>query len=187
MVGKILNHTDEMIALATERDKKAGIYRNSVTEGEGRIHGFIAEQILADYLGRVPIVDDYNFDIIYSGMRLEVKAKPTTVIPREGHSASVGLLSQHQECDRYVFFRIKYLTSIKVEGKYNREYKGLEKIYLMGDISKKDFWDQGTLHKQGDKEGNNGFITHKDMMNINYSQLINTSILYDPVYGYNPH
>ena len=69
-----------------------GAIRNSIRRGAGNAVGFLAEIMLADYLGceRTPCKD---YDLTWNGTTIDVKTKETTVPPR---TITIAALQRHR-------------------------------------------------------------------------------------------
>ena len=84
-----------------------------------------------------------------------MKTKRTTVTPKQNYFCSVSAFNTRQDCDFYFFVRI-------LEDK--------TKAFLLGYISKKDFYNTSTYKNKGDLD-TNGFVFKDDCYNIEISKL----------------
>jgi hypothetical protein len=69
--------------------------------------------------------------------RVEIKKKRTTATPRSNWRCSVAAFNIKQKCDFYFFIRVS---------------ETLKTAYLLGYISKKDFFDTATFFKKGEAD-----------------------------------
>lgn len=72
--------------------------------------GYLGEEIIRDYLGLKSLDDDYQYDLVYNGHRIEVKSVSCKFKPRLDYLCTVNshdLSGVHkQQADFYVFTRI---------------------------------------------------------------------------------
>lgn len=139
------------------------VLNNSFTKGKGNIFGAIGEVCVYDYLN-VPISNqkhDYNFDLEYYGETYDIKAKKCTSIPQNNYTCSVALTSLHQQCDNYIFVRVR---------------EDIDEVYILGYISKKNFIDKGFFLAKGSYD-EYGFKVKNDCINVFISQLNDISEL----------
>lgn len=131
--------TKELIKYAEKKSKDMGTLNNSITTGKGNIAGFIGEMIV---LKKLKLGSDnlkssisYDYDIIDNdGIKWDVKTKRRTVKPSPHYNCSVADFNTKQKCDRYIF------TSL-----YN-----LEEGFILGWISKEDFYKKAKFYKKGE-------------------------------------
>ena len=104
---KVIPHSDYMVRKAREWSKEVGSLNNSITSGKGNLGGRVGEIAFASYVG-AEIADDYDYDLILNGEKIEIKTKRRTV-PIKGHyEVSVASTSLHQNPDRYVFISVQF-------------------------------------------------------------------------------
>jgi len=127
--------------------------KNSITNGERNIYGAIGEVAVEKYLKsidrEVDFTSTYDYDMIVSGKKIDVKTKRTTVTPREHYLCSIFKFNTRQQCDYYVFTRVK---------------ENKEVAYILGYVSKDEFYKKSVFCKEGDLDVN-GFAFRSD----NYS------------------
>ena len=135
--------TPETISFATARAEEMGALKNSITGGAGNIAGTVGEIVALKTMGLKlkHLVSDSNYecDIIDGdGVKWDVKTKRRTVKPSPHFNCSVADFNTHQKCDRYIFVSL-----------YN-----LERGYVLGWISKEDFYKKATFNKKGEYDRN---------------------------------
>jgi len=141
-----------------------GSLKNSITKGKGNVAGRLGELAFASYVG-ADIADDYNFDLVLKGEKIEVKTKRRTVPPKDGYEVSVASTSLHQNPDRYVFI------SIRFKSKKGFNYYGLQDVWLCGDMSAKEYIEKSWVWKKGEMDESNKFVTLVDMHNMRIDKL----------------
>lgn len=126
---------------------------NSITKGRSNIYGAIGEIAVSNYLESINRVVDfestYDYDMIVSGKKIDVKTKRTTVIPKEDYLCSVSSFNTKQKCDFYVFARVSEKKDV---------------AYILGYMSKRDFYSKSSFYRKGELDVN-GFVFKGD----NYS------------------
>lgn len=144
--------TQEMLDRAKIRADDIGKLRNSITGGEGNLAGCLAEEALKSILIGSEIEDrfpqKYQYDLIFKGKKIDVKAKRCNSEPRDNYECSVAEINTSQECDYYAFARVLYENGIPTM------------VYIVGYIAKDDFYKQAVHHKKGEKDTN--VVTRKD-------------------------
>ena len=133
---------------------------NSITKGKSNIYGALGEIVVHDFFiaknRSVSLINDYNYDIVIDGYKVDVKTKKTTVIPKKHYLCSIAVYNTKQMCDFYFFVRIK---------------ENLEYAYLLGYYWKDKFFDRATFNKQGELDVN-GWEFKADCYNIKIEDLI---------------
>ncbi len=138
-----------------------GALRDSITEGKSNIYGALGEVLFAaDYaLGgwRHKPSRDYDFTHRYYGTA-DVKTKRTTATPQPFWNCSVAGTSTHQKCDYYFFIRV---------------HESLERAWMLGWLSRDEFFDRGVYRKKGDPDetSDRGWRYQADCWNVRVDQL----------------
>jgi hypothetical protein len=130
----------------------------SITKGKSNIYGAIGEIIVYDYfLDYLSIIqcNTFDYDFIINDFKVDVKTKRTTVKPKDNYLCSISSFNIKQKCDYYFFIRV--LESFKIG-------------YMLGFISKDEFYKKAVFNKVGEKD-NNYFKFKDDCYNIEISQL----------------
>ena len=140
---------------AREKASSVGILQGSITGGTRNVIGAIGEVVVADSINADEI-STYDYDLVKDGKRIDVKTKRCNTKPLPNYDCSVALHGTKQDCDAYVFVRI--LTD-------------LTKAWILGGISKHNFYKEATLYRKGDIDYNNGYTFKADCYNLQISQL----------------
>ncbi len=129
----------------------------SITKGESNIFGALGEILIFDYYSDADIVleSTYDYDMIINGYCVDVKTKKTTVKPQEDYLCSISAFNTKQKCDYYFFVRIT---------------TDLNSGYLLGYISKDDFYKKAIWKNKGDVDVN-GFVFKDDCYNLEIKYL----------------
>lgn len=99
----------------------------------------------------------YDYDFIYEGMKVDIKTKLCNYLPKVEYELSIlKYLKNIQKCDLYVFTRV------------NSE---LNKVELLGCISKYRYFKDSIFHKKGEIDTSNNYTFKKDCYNLKLSQL----------------
>ena len=83
-----------------------GALNHSITKGQGNIAGLLGEELVLWFLPQSKEKNTYDYDVVYDGVKIDVKAKRTTVIPKPYFECSVADFNTKQKCDIYLFARI---------------------------------------------------------------------------------
>ncbi len=152
--------TDSMINRARKKAKKMGRLNNSITAGMGNLVGFIGEEVAAHVLrhsGKKVVEENtYDYDLVVDGVKVDVKTKSTSVAPLPHYSNSVANFNTKQQCDYYVFIRVK---------------KDLTVGWWCGVYSKSQFFKDATFMEKGQVDADNKYVVKADCYNLPISQL----------------
>lgn len=154
---KTIKVTSEMMEHAQRKSSEMGRLRNSITKGEGNFIGFLGEMATKFYL-KIPLEEEmntYDYDIIFNNQKIDVKSKKTSVMPVTTHEGSVSASNVTQECDLYLFTRV-----LDVQPSY---------VYLMGYYPKKEYFENATLLREGQRDG--AFTVRADCWNMIYGRM----------------
>ena len=157
--------TEEMLSKSSERDH--GKYNDkSFMNGLGNIPGFLGEYILADIRPDLKhVFTSYDYDFLQADGNTTVDSKcKTHKVPKAplwNHEASICVDSLHQQVDNYVFSRVYY---DKLNGCYPYGW-------IIGGISKKEFFEKARPLKKGQRDGDNGYVVRQDCYNFHYLNL----------------
>lgn len=165
MAGIRIVNTAEIIENARLKAAEMGTLNNSFTQGAGNIAGFIGENAVKAFL-HIPLTCDqntYDYDLIWQGMRIDVKSKPTSVIPRRSDEASVAETSRHQRCTHYVFTRLYYPLGLRIGDPSH--------TYIMGFISRDEYFAKAYRREQGHVDHSNGQPAKVACWNLAHSKL----------------
>lgn len=148
--------TKEMKERSEYRAKTMGKLKNSVERGETNVYGFIGEEAVAHYLG-VPIIDTYEYDLIYRGVKIDVKTQVSEFKPSSNYEVTVYNFNTNQQCNIYVFARVQ------------KTY--MNYAWICGWQGKEEFFQKATLRKKGDIDLSNNYRYKEDKWNLSISSL----------------
>ena len=147
--------SEDYMRHAREKASSVGILQGSITGGTSNIVGAIGEVIVADIIGATE-ANTFNYDLVKDGNRIDVKTKRCNTKPQPNYDCSVASHGTKQDCDSYVFVRI--LTD-------------LSKAWILGSISKQEYYAEATRYKKGQVDPSNGFTFRTDCYNLPISKL----------------
>lgn len=133
-----------------------GLIKNSIMKGDGSVAGFVGEFIAESVLGG-KVDNTYEYDLIAPcGSTVDVKTKRTKVKPKDYYDCSIAAYNIRQKCDYYAFVRV---------------LNDFSKGWFLGWIKKVEYFDKGRFLKEGDRDGDNGFLVRSDCYNLKISEL----------------
>lgn len=150
---------------AASMAREMGQIRNSITKGSGNFAGFVAEVIVGELLN-AQFCSTKDYDLVYNGCTIDVKCKRTAAEPKEHYMNSIAATSTHQDCDYYVFTRWQKYAKV---------------LYILGCISREEYFEKAAFYKKGEREGDNGFVVRADCYSLPISELYPLTML--PGYG----
>ena len=132
--------------------------KNSFTNGKSQLYGALGEILFKHYYNLNKLNNSYDYDVIFKGKKIDIKTKRTTVKPLPIYNCSVSLSSFKQKTDGYFFIRI------------TEDYS---KGYLLGYVSKKDFFNYGHFYLKGEYDhiSNSKFQFKVDCFNLTINDL----------------
>ena len=91
----------EALNIAEARAEALPLLNNSIRKGEGAIVAYIGEAVVQRVLsGKVE--DTYDYDIVYGdNIKVDVKTKERTVVPKEHYNCTVADFNTEQECNEF--------------------------------------------------------------------------------------
>ena len=146
----------EQLELAKKKAKELGILKHSFMRGERNVVGFLGEILVADYL-KADISNTYDYDILKSGIKIDVKSKRCTSKPLLHYDCSVAAYNTKQKCDFYVFVRI--LDNFQLG-------------WILGIIRKENFFKKSSLIKAGYVDESNNMQFKVDTYNLSINNLL---------------
>lgn len=154
-----LSITDEIRRTAWAKSRDMGKLKNSITDGDGNLTGFIAEALALSVIGgKMENTYDYDF-IAPNGLKIDTKAKKVTSAPMPHYECSVAAFNTSQACDYYAFVRVEC-----IKGEYTRGW-------YLGHISKFRYYGLARFLKKGERDGDNFFCVKADCYNLAISEL----------------
>jgi hypothetical protein len=151
-----INIEKEWIENAKKKAKEMGILNHSILKGQGNITGFIGEFMVEKFL-KGKIDNTYDYDIVKNGIKIDVKSKKCTSIPKPDYDCSVPAYNTKQKCDMYVFVRIMNTFDVG---------------WICGVISKREFFQKAKLWKKGQTDESNMMTFKEDSYNLKIKDLI---------------
>tara|TARA_B100000035_G_C20846645_1_gene485524 strand:- start:186 stop:680 length:495 start_codon:yes stop_codon:yes gene_type:complete len=148
----------EQLDKARKQSTKMGTLPNSITNGGGNLAGFIGEIVVADLLD-AEIKNTYDYDIVDKhGSKIDVKTKRCNTKPKDYYECSIASHGTKQKCNEYIFVRVM---------------NNLTKAWVLGRISKNDYFKNSTYHNKGDIDPDNGFKFKSSCYNLPINKLGN--------------
>lgn len=147
-----------MIEKAQKRSTDLGVLRTSIEEGQANLQGMLGEAIVSQYFNVGYDQNTFDYDFIIKGLRIDVKTKQT----KGGISANfeTSIYNTQQNCDGYIFCRIE---------------KDHSYGYIVGFITKKEYFEKASFIGAGTVDGSNGFTHKRNCYNLPITQLHNIS------------
>ena len=142
--------TYEMLQNADVAARNLGELRNSITNGDGNLAGFVGKYMVASYLGR-PLTKTPDFDILYDGQRIEVKTKRCSSKPRSYYECSIAEYNPHQRCDYYVFVRV---------------LNDMSRGWILGAMRPDEYFQRCKVKEAGQRDYDNDFRFHCKSYNL---------------------
>lgn len=140
------------------KSKKLRKLKNSIRKGNGVILGLLGEEAANKIIGG-EVIQDYNYDIMHMDVTYEIKTKQCSSEPIDSYDCTVSAYNTKQKCDNYVFVRVE--NKGRIWGR----------AWVLGWISKEEFFEKAVFLKRGEKSGKNGFYARSDCYNIPISKL----------------
>lgn len=148
--------SEDILIKSANRAKEMGRLKNSITEGQGNLSGFVGEQVVSDYYG-FTIKNTYDYDLVTKGgKKVDVKTKRTIVKPKPHYECSIGAFNTKQKCDIYFFVRVS---------------NDLKTAWILGYKMKEEYFKRAKLLKKGDIDPDNSFTVKADCYNLPISEL----------------
>jgi len=151
-----LKATREEIELAAQMASEMGVLKHSLTAGGGSQAGFLAEIVVARHIGAMQ-ANTYDYDLVMpDGRTIDVKAKRTSVKPKEHYECSIFAYNTTQVCDFYAFCRV---------------LNDMSTVWILGIIKKKNYYSRATKRLKGEYDSSNNFTFKADSYNMKISDL----------------
>lgn len=154
MIEVRLTSTD--ITYATQLANALGERDNSILHGEGNQIGFVGKLAVVKLLG-VNLYNTPNHDIVLAdGTKIAIKSKSAAFEPRPDYECSIAAASPIQDCDWYVFVRVK---------------NDLSMAWVLGYMPRVEYFKIAKLLHKGEVVGDNNFEVRADCYNVPISEL----------------
>lgn len=125
--------------------------QGSITRGAGSPAGALGEILVRDLLGYQQL-NTAHYDLYTDdGKTIDVKTKRCTSPPKPFYECSIAAHGIKQACDEYVFVRV---------------LNSLQRAWILGSISKDEYFSKAVRHKKGDKDESNNFTFKSDCYNL---------------------
>ena len=147
--------TPEIIERAEKKAALVGNIGGSITGSLSHVVGAIGEIIVADAIDARE-VNTYDYDLMKGDERIDVKTKRCNTRPLLHYDCSVASHGIKQDCDSYIFVRIR---------------TDLSKAWILGKILKSEFYTKATKHRRGDVDPANGYEFRADCYNLPIEEL----------------
>lgn len=148
--------SDATLLQARDLAEEMGKLRNSFTNGQGNVAGFIGELVVLELLGGKRI-STKDYDIVLSdGTTVDVKTKRTSVKPLPHYDCSVAELSLHQDCDSYAFCRVKNDYTV---------------CWFLGLVLHDTYFSKARFLKKGDVDPSNNYTVKSSCYNLSIEEL----------------
>lgn len=145
-----------------EAEEKAKLIKNklknSITNEDGLLAGCIGE-IISNFVLLGDSHNTFDFDLVKSGYRYEVKTKRCKSEPKPSYECSISTNSMFQQCDRYIFTRILSVNDRYIKG------------WVLGWINKDKYFEKAKKFKAGDIDPVNNFVMKHDCYNLKIDDL----------------
>lgn len=130
--------------------------QGSITRGAGSPAGALGEIIIRDYLNYIQ-ANTAHYDLYTDqGTRIDVKTKRCTSAPKPFYECSIAAHGTKQACDEYIFVRV---------------LNNLQRAWILGRISKDEYFTKAVRHKKGEVDSSNNFTFKSDCYNLEISEL----------------
>lgn len=148
--------TSEMLEKAKLlQDENTVDTKNTLMRDVGGLIGNIGEVVFHTVFPKSCRANTFHYDFIWNRETIDIKTKTCTSIPKFEYDNSI-FKYQKQNCDKYVFIRI------------TQDYK---KAWIVGMISKENFYKEANLMKKGEIDPRNNFKFLADKYNLPISKL----------------
>ena len=155
MIEKAIKRADDF----SPKARRSQVKHSGTGLSNVKVAGFLAEEAVAEHLNAELVLgeDRYNYDLVLpDGTHTEVKSKRRTVAPRPNYEVSVYQVSRHQRPDLYMFCSLQYERSHKILNTI--QYDNLQAIWLLGQKTTKEFFDEAVFWDEGDYDARNKLI-----------------------------
>ena len=146
---------EDMMRNAAKKAANMVFLNGSITNGTSNVLGSLGEVIVQQHLNASPS-NTFDYDLVHEGRRIDVKTKRCDSEPLSHYDCSVAAHGSDQDCDEYVFVRILH---------------NLKRAWILGKISKQDFYDKACRHSKGEVDPSNNYTFRADCYNIPISEL----------------
>lgn len=147
--------TEDMMKQAAKKAAQMQFLAGSITNGTSNVLGSLGEVIVQNHLNASPS-NTFDYDLMHEGRRIDVKTKRCDSAPLSYYDCSVAAHGSDQNCDEYIFVRVLH---------------NMKRAWILGSISKSEFYESATRHKRGEVDPRNNYTFRADCYNIPISKL----------------
>lgn len=136
-------------------------HRTFIHDKDRQLAGRVGEEVFRRVFGGEDI-DNVGFDVLYDGMKVEVKTLNRSVRPKPNYNAIVKKNRKREsECDLFYFIST---LGPKVDTPYSM-------VWLCGYITPDEFDRQAEYWKKGEVDPENGFTNRHNCYKMDYGDL----------------
>jgi len=147
--------TNDTLEQARIKAEYTGILNNSIRKGEGNVVGGIGQIAVESVIEGAVSAETYDYDLItQNGLRLEIKTKDRTVIPRPHYECSIAASNPYQNADQYIF-----VSTHRIDNNFKT-------AYILGYIDRNEYYKMAVFLKKGDYDPSNNFYVKSDCYNL---------------------
>ena len=147
--------TPDLLRRAQRKTAHVGILEGSITGSTSHVVGALGELVVSDLTGALE-ANNRHYDLLLDGKRIDVKTKRCNTKPRPHYDCTIPAHGTKQDCDSYVFVRIK------IDG---------SKAWILVEIYKRTFYRNAKFYRRGDIDPDNGFVFKADCYNLPIEEL----------------
>lgn len=148
-----LDITEDILKRASLRSDGQALNLYSFTT-HGKLYGILAEELFLSTYEDASLHNTKHYDVLYKGLKLDIKAKSCKGVPLPNYTASVSDYQKKHKSDGYVFYRIQ---------------KDLKKAWELGAMLKDEFFEKATFVPIGTRDG--PFLCKVDMWSLSIDKL----------------
>jgi len=150
-----------VLTVAIGKAKELGVLKHSISKGKGNVYGFVGEECTYSHLLQkfVDIKKErtYDYDLLLNNkLRIDVKTKTTSAIPKPEYDCSVASYNPKQKCDAYMFCRV---------------HLDLKTAWILGWLTKDEFFNKAEYWEKGRIDPTNGYTVKADCYNVKIGEL----------------
>lgn len=123
--------------------KKMGLLRHNQNGMLSVLTGKLGELVFYNYIQQfvndVQLADTRDYDIVANGIRLEVKTRRCQNKPKKEYLNFVSAHNCTQNCDAYVFLRLKYNANVLAHDRNVTDCSRAGTVWFAGAITKDEF------------------------------------------------
>jgi len=153
--------TPEIYANAQAQANQIPLLNNSIRKGAGTLVGCIGEQGFIHLFPGSVSHNTYQHDVMWSGLKIEIKTKDRTVHPKLDYDVSIANSNITQSADIYAFMSV-YRN--KVTDRYIR-------VHFCGFFPTDQYFEKARFLNKGDYDPSNDYYVQADCWNLSMREL----------------